>query len=248
LLTSDEEGPAVDGTRVVVKNLTARNERIDYCVVGEPSAIKRSGDRMRVGRRGSLNVSLTVRGSQRHVAYPEDGANPIHAALGLLDEVAAYRWDEGTDDFPMTHLQFTDLQAGVGASNVTPSSLTAKFNLRFSPASPATEIEAKLRKMIDARSIDYVLECTLSGEPFHTPSGRLRRAAQEAIIEVCGKPAEESTGGGTSDGRFIAPSGSEVVELGPPGETLHKANEQVEIAELERLVGIYVALMKRLLV
>lgn len=247
LLTSDEEGPAIDGTRAVMEILGQRKQRIDYCIVGEPSAVARSGDRLRIGRRGSLNASLAIHGAQGHVAYPEAGKNPIHAALPALDAIARQRWDEGTDAFPPTHLQFTDLQSGVGASNVTPATLTTRFNLRFSPAINALEIELRLREILDSHALEYDLECTVSGEPFYTKPGKLRATVQEAVHTITGQPAEESTGGGTSDGRFIAMAGTEVVEIGPPGLTLHKANEQVEVAELERLAEIYLELMRRLL-
>ncbi len=247
LLTSDEEGPALDGTRAAIERLRGRGEQIDYCLIGEPSARVRSGDRIRNGRRGSLNVQLEVRGVQGHVAYPELARNPVHEALAALDELARHTWDQGTDAFPPTSLQFTDVHAGVGASNVTPASLSADFNLRFSPASDAAGIEAKINEVLVGHSLDYKLKCTLSGEPFFTPPGALTDAAREAVLAAGDEPPEFSTGGGTSDGRFIAGQETEVIELGPPGATLHQVNERVEIAELERLVTIYIELMRRLL-
>ncbi len=247
LLTSDEEGPAIDGTRAVMDTLAARNEHMTFCIIGEPSARERSGDRVRIGRRGSLNVRLTVRGVQGHVAYPEEALNPIHRALPALEAIASHTWDTGTDKFAPTSLQFTDLHAGAGASNVTPGDLTAHCNLRFAPASDARAIEETLRRILSEHQLDFELSCTLSGEPFYTPPGELTRSVRAAIEQVCQFSPEESTGGGTSDGRFIAPRGVEVVELGPPGRTLHQVNERVSIAELERLAEIYLELMRRLL-
>ncbi len=247
LLTSDEEGPAVDGTRAVVERLSARGEQIAYCVVGEPSAKARSGDRVRIGRRGSLNGRLEVRGVQGHVAYPEAALNPIHEAVAALAEIASFEWDTGSAEFPATHLQFTDLQAGVGATNVTPAKLLAHFNLRFSPAQSAQTIAEQLHRILAAHELDFSLDFTLSGEPFLTRSGELLDAATQAIESVSKQRPELSTGGGTSDGRFIAPTGAELIELGPPGATLHKANERVAIRELESLADIYLELMRRLL-
>ncbi len=247
LLTSDEEGPAVDGTRSVMDILTARGDSIDFCIVGEPSAREHTGDRVRVGRRGSINARLEVYGVQGHVAYPEQAINPIHIALPALAEITRHPWDEGQDPFPPTSLQFTDLVAGVGASNVTPASMSASFNLRFSPACDAVGIDLGLREILDRHDLNYELQCNLSGEPFLTRAGELTQAVNAAVQEICGALPEHSTGGGTSDGRFIAPSGAQVIELGPPGKTLHQTNEQVEVIELERLAEIYMALMRRLL-
>lgn len=247
LLTSDEEGPAVNGTRAVMDQLNQRGETIDHCVVGEPSARERSGDRIRVGRRGSLNVRLGVHGVQGHVAYPELARNPIHEAVAALSELVKVRWDEGAEGFPPTSLQFTDMHAGVGASNVTPPELRANFNLRYSPALDAVSIEARIREILTSHDLDYSLDCTVSGEPFFTPSGALTAAASDAVLAAGGEAPELSTGGGTSDGRFIAREGTQVIELGPPGATLHQVNERVAVAELERLVTVYAALLQRLL-
>ncbi len=181
------------------------------------------------------------------MAYPEHAANPIHLAAPALSELAAYRWDSGTAEFPPTSLQFTSVHAGVGASNVTPGELQAQFNLRYSPARSAATIEQTLRAMLDQHALDYTLQCTLSGEPFLTQAGALSKAVTAAIQAVTGLQPELSTGGGTSDGRFLAPAGTQVIELGPPGDTLHQVNERVRISDLETLEEIYLAILARML-
>jgi len=249
LLTSDEEGPTnLDGVRRVAEQFRAEGERIDWCVVGEPSSMARLGDLIRVGRRGSLSGTLTVRGVQGHVAYPEKAKNPIHAFAPALAELAAERWDEGNADFPPTSFQVSNLNAGTGATNVIPATLTALFNFRYSTASTADGLKARTEAILVRHGLDYALDWNLSGEPFLTPpGGRLREVVAEVCRELAGVAPEESTGGGTSDGRFIAPLGAEVVELGPVNATIHKVDECVAVADLERLPLLYRAIAQRLI-
>ena len=249
LLTSDEEGPTnLDGVRKVVKHFRRRGERLDWCVVGEPSARERLGDLIRVGRRGSLSATLTVRGVQGHVAYPDQALNPIHAFAPALTALAAERWDEGNADFPSTSFQVSNLNAGTGASNVIPGTLVALMNFRYSTASTAEELRARSEAILQRHGLDYVVEWNLSGEPFLTPpGGRLRETVVAVCRELCGVEPEQSTGGGTSDGRFIAPLDVEVVELGPVNATIHKVDECVALDELEQLPLLYRAVCERLL-
>lgn len=249
LLTSDEEGPTnLDGVRRVVEHFRASGEHIDWCVVGEPSSKQRLGDLIRVGRRGSLSATLTVRGVQGHVAYPEKALNPIHAFAPALAELGAERWDEGNADFPPTSFQVSNLHAGTGATNVIPGELTALINFRYSTASTAAELRARTEALLHRHNLDFSVEWNLSGEPFLTPPGGLLRETVAAVCrESCGEDAEQSTGGGTSDGRFIAPMGADVVELGPVNATIHKVDECVSVADLERLPTLYQAVCERLL-
>ena len=249
LLTSDEEGPTnLDGVRRVADSFRSRGERIDWCVVGEPSSKETLGDLIRVGRRGSLTATLHVRGVQGHVAYPEKALNPIHAFAPALAELTAARWDEGNQDFPPTSFQVSNLNAGTGASNVIPGALTALINFRYSTASRAGDLRAKVESILRRHGLDATLEWTLSGEPFLTPpGGRLRETVLAVCRELCGIEPEQSTGGGTSDGRFIAPLGTEVVELGPVNATIHQVDECVAVAELERLPALYGDICERLL-
>jgi succinyl-diaminopimelate desuccinylase len=249
LLTSDEEGPDnLDGVRRVAQHFRDTAQRIDWCVVGEPTAKERLGDLIRVGRRGSLSGALTVHGVQGHVAYPQLARNPIHAFAPALAELAAERWDEGNDDFPPTSFQVSNLNSGTGAYNVIPASLVAHFNFRFSTASSAESLRERTEAILKKHALDCTLEWNLSGEPFHSPEGgRLREAVIGGCREVCGIEPEPSTGGGTSDGRFIAPLGAEVVEIGPVNATIHKVDECVALDELERLPAIYLAIASRLL-
>ena len=249
LLTSDEEGPSnLDGVRRVVEHFRATGERIDWCVVGEPSSKQQLGDLIRVGRRGSLSATLTVRGVQGHVAYPEKALNPIHAFAPALAELAAERWDEGNADFPPTSFQVSNLNAGTGATNVIPGELTALVNFRYSTASTAAELRARTEAILQRHGLQHVLAWNLSGEPFLTPPGGLLRETVVAVCrELCGVDPEQSTGGGTSDGRFIAPLGAEVVELGPLNATIHKVDECVSVADLQRLPALYRAICERLL-
>ena len=249
LLTSDEEGPTnLDGVRRVAEHFRAIGERIDWCVVGEPSAKQRLGDLIRVGRRGSLSGTLTVRGVQGHVAYPEKALNPIHAFAPALTALAAERWDSGNADFPPTSFQVSNLNAGTGANNVIPGALKALINFRYSTASTAAELRERTEAVLSQHGLDYTLEWNLSGEPFLTPEGgHLREIVVSVCRDLCGLDPEQSTGGGTSDGRFIAPLGAEVVELGPVNATIHKVDECVDVAELERLPDLYQAICERML-
>jgi succinyl-diaminopimelate desuccinylase len=249
LLTSDEEGPGnLDGVRKVAAHFRTAGERIDWCVVGEPSARERLGDLIRVGRRGSLSGTLTVRGVQGHVAYPEKAFNPIHAFAPALAELAAVRWDEGNSDFPPTSFQVSNLNAGTGANNVIPGQLVALLNFRYCTASRADDLQARTEAVLSRHGLDFALEWNLSGEPFLTPpGGRLRESVVAVCREWCGIEPEQSTGGGTSDGRFIAPLGVEVVELGPVNATIHKVDECVDVADLEQLPLLYRSICERLL-
>ena len=249
LLTSDEEGPTnLDGVRKVAEHFRATGERIDWCVVGEPSAKEKLGDLIRVGRRGSLSGTLVVRGVQGHVAYPEKALNPIHVFAPALAELAAERWDEGNDDFPPTSFQVSNLNAGAGANNVIPGELTALINFRYSTASRAEDLRARTEAILQRHGLDFILDWNLSGEPFLTPPGGLLRETVVAVCrELCGIDPEQSTGGGTSDGRFIAPMGAEVVEIGPVNATIHKVDECVAVDELEALPAIYRSICERLL-
>jgi succinyl-diaminopimelate desuccinylase len=249
LLTSDEEGPTnLDGVRRVVGHFRERGERIDWCVVGEPSSKERLGDLIRVGRRGSLSGTLVVRGVQGHVAYPEKALNPIHALAPALVELTAERWDEGNDDFPPTSFQFSNLNAGTGATNVIPGELTALINFRYCTASRAEDLRARTEAILQRYGLSYSLDWNLSGEPFLTPpGGALRETVVAVCRDLCGIDPEQSTGGGTSDGRFIAPMGAEVVEIGPVNATIHKVDECVDVTELEKLPAVYRAVCERLL-
>ena len=254
LLTGDEEGVAIDGVRKVAEHFVRVGERIDWCVVGEPSAKVQLGDLIRVGRRGSLSASLTVRGVQGHVAYPEKALNPIHALAPALAELVAECWDQASDadasnDFPPTSMQVSNLTAGTGANNVIPGQLTALFNFRYSTASRAEDLRARSEAILRRHGVDFAIDWHLSGEPFLTPpGGRLRETVVAVCRELCGLDPEQSTGGGTSDGRFIAPLGVEVVELGPVNATIHKVDECVAIDELTILPTLYRTVCERLLV
>lgn len=239
LITSDEEGPAIDGTRAVMQRLMERGERIDYCVVGEPSSGTVLGDVVRVGRRGSLNGRLIVRGVQGHVAYPDLARNPIHQALAALQALTTREWDRGNAFFPPTSMQISNIRAGTGASNVIPGELVVDFNFRFCTEQTDAGLRAATEAVLSAEGLDWHLDWTLSGEPFLTGHGALVDAVQTAIAAVSGIAPELSTGGGTSDGRFIAPYGAEVVELGPCNATIHKVDECVPIAQLEALTDAY---------
>ena len=244
LVTSDEEGPAEDGTRRVIDRIP---DPIDWCLVGEPSSGERAGDTIKHGRRGSLNGRLTVLGVQGHVAYPERTVNPIHGACAALAEILDVDWDEGSADFPATRLQVSNIRAGTGAVNVTPASLEARFNVRYSPALTHTEIMARVESVLDRHAIRWELEWQHSAAPFLTRGGRLVDAARSAIREVAGIDPVLSTAGGTSDGRFIAPTGAEVIELGPVNATIHQVDERVSCADLDRLSRMYEGILERLL-
>lgn len=248
LVTSDEEADAVDGTVRVVDALTRRGVHLDYCVVGEPSSTARLGDVVRIGRRGSLSGVATVRGVQGHVAYPHKAVNPIHQAAAALHALAAKPWDDGDGDFPATSFQVSNIHAGTGAGNVIPGELECHFNFRFNPAATPVALRRAVEEAFAASGAECDIAWRFSGEPFITRGGRLVEAVQSAIAEVTGATTTTSTSGGTSDGRFIAPTGTQVVELGPVNETIHKANERVRIADLAPLAHIYERVMERLLV
>jgi succinyl-diaminopimelate desuccinylase len=247
LLTSDEEGDALDGTVRVVETLKARGERIDCCIVGEPTAVDRLGDTIKNGRRGSLSARLLVKGIQGHVAYPEKVRNPIHLAAAALAELAATRWDEGNEYFPPTSFQISNIHAGTGASNVVPGTLEVLFNLRFSTASTVDGLQARIHALLDRHELEYEIHWTIGGRPFLTPRGPLVDILIDAIRSVTGVEAALSTSGGTSDGRFIADICPQLVELGPVNASIHKVNEHVIIDDLEPLSEIYRRALERLL-
>jgi succinyl-diaminopimelate desuccinylase len=247
LLTSDEEGPARDGTLQVIETLEARGEKIDWCLVGEPSSETQLGDTVKNGRRGSLNGWLTVRGKQGHVAYPQRAKNPLHAFAPALAELVAEEWDQGNAFFPPTSFQVANLNVGTGAENIIPGELKAQFNLRFSTELDEAGIRRRVESILDRWDLDYRLDWCLSGNPFLTPAGALVDAARAAIREVMGIETQLSTSGGTSDGRFIAPTGAQVLELGPLNATIHQIDECVGIEELDQLARIYQGILGRLL-
>lgn len=247
LITSDEEGVAVDGTVRVVETLEARQEKIDWCLVGEPSSTAQVGDVIKNGRRGSLGGMLTVHGRQGHVAYPHLADNPIHRALPALAELAAETWDHGNEFFPATSFQISNIRAGTGANNVIPGDLEVVFNFRFSTELTETQLRERTETLLQRHGLRYTLNWKLSGQPFLTPRGDLVDAAVAAIKHVTGRETELSTSGGTSDGRFIAPTGAQVVELGPVNKTIHQINECVSANDLDTLTDIYEHLLKKLL-
>ncbi|MCL1633176.1 succinyl-diaminopimelate desuccinylase [Luteimonas sp. SX5] len=247
LLTSDEEGDAIDGVRRVADVFRERGQKIDWCITGEPSSQRKLGDLLRVGRRGTLSATLTVKGVQGHVAYPEKARNPIHQAMPALAELAAQRWDEGYETFPPTSLQISNVHAGTGANNVIPGELQVLFNLRYNPHWRAEQLEQKCEAVLRAHELEYAVHWHRGGEPFYTPEGPLRAAARDVLARFAGGPPEESTGGGTSDARFIAPLGAQCVEIGPVNASIHKVDEHVAVADLEALPDLYLALVERLL-
>jgi succinyl-diaminopimelate desuccinylase len=247
LITSDEEGPSVDGTKKVMETLTARNERIDWCVVGEPSSEKAIGDTIKVGRRGSFSGRLTVHGVQGHVAYPQLADNPVHAFAPALAELVAREWDRGTEFFQPTTFQVSNLNAGTGAPNVIPGELKARFNLRYSPVQTLEGLKETVESILRKHGVKFTIEWYVSGEPFYTPPGTFSEAVGSAVAEVTGSRPRYSTGGGTSDGRFIAPSGAQVVELGVVNASIHKVNECVRVSEIDALHRIYVNVLRNLL-
>ncbi|HAU58110.1 MAG TPA: succinyl-diaminopimelate desuccinylase [Comamonadaceae bacterium] len=239
LLTSDEEGPSVDGTKVVVEQLKARGERLDYCIVGEPTAVHKTGDMIKNGRRGTLSGKLTVRGIQGHIAYPHLARNPIHQAVPALAELAAMRWDEGNAFFQPTSWQMSNIHGGTGASNIIPGDVVIDFNFRFCTESTAEGLKQRVHAVLDRHELEYELQWTLGGQPFLTTPGELVDAVQQAIADETGLNAELSTTGGTSDGRFIATLCPQVIELGPPNASIHKIDEHIAVADIEPLKNIY---------
>ena len=248
LLTSDEEGPATDGTVTVCRQLAARGERLDWCVVGEPTAMQRTGDMIKNGRRGSLSGRLTVRGVQGHVAYPHLARNPLHALAPALAELADMTWDAGNESFPPTTWQVSNLHAGTGATNVIPGEAVMDFNFRFGTESTPESLQSRLLAVLQRHGLDFSIEWTLSGQPFLTRPGPLVDAARAAIREETGLETELSTSGGTSDGRFIAQICPQVIELGPPNASIHKVDEHVALADVEPLKNIYRRLLQQLAV
>jgi succinyl-diaminopimelate desuccinylase len=247
LITSDEEGVAVNGTVKVVETLEARAEKITWAVVGEPSSVNRLGDMIKNGRRGSLNGVLTVKGVQGHVAYPQRADNPIHRAAPALAELCAEVWDQGNDFFPATSFQISNINAGTGANNVIPGEMEVVFNFRFSTEVTEQQLRERTEAILNKHGLRYELPWKLSGHPFLTAKGELVEAAVQSIREVCGVDTELSTTGGTSDGRFIAPTGAQVVEIGPLNATIHKVNEEVSVADLDTLTTVYERLLEKLL-
>ena len=247
LITSDEEGPAKNGTVKVMESLSSRGEQIDWCVVGEPSSTTILGDLVKNGRRGSLNARLIVNGTQGHIAYPHLADNPIHHAMPALDALAKEAWDNGNDFFDPTSLQISTIRAGQGVTNVIPGRLEVLFNLRFSTELTAEAIKSRCEDILKAHGLSYDIEWSLSGEPFLTEPGALLDAVMHSIEAVAGCPPEVSTGGGTSDGRFIAPSGAQVVEVGHVNATIHQCNERVKLADIPKLTEIYKGILERLL-
>lgn len=239
LLTSDEEGPATDGTIAVIEKLTARDEAIDFCIVGEPTSVDQLGDTIKNGRRGSLSGRLTVKGVQGHVAYPHLARNPVHQAAPALADLAAERWDSGNSHFPPTTFQVSNIRGGTGALNVIPGTFEVDFNLRFAPASTAASLMQRIEGILRRHALDYEIVWNLGAEPFLTQPGRLSEALAAAIELTTGRRPELSTTGGTSDGRFIAAVCPQVIEFGPPNTTIHKVDECIRIADLDPLKEVY---------
>jgi succinyl-diaminopimelate desuccinylase len=255
LLTSDEEGDAIDGVRRVAEHFRSTGQRIDWCLTGEPSSKQQLGDLVRIGRRGTLSGTLTVRGVQGHVAYPERARNPIHQAMPVLAELAQRQWDDGypvdanaqEKQFPASSFQISNIHSGTGANNVIPGSCEVIFNFRYNPGWRAEALEREVHAVFDRHGLEYDIRWHRGGEPFLTGEGALRRAAREVIREQCGLVPEESSGGGTSDARFIAPLGAEVIEMGPINASIHKVDECIAVDELERLPALYRGLIEKLL-
>jgi succinyl-diaminopimelate desuccinylase len=247
LITSDEEGPATDGTITVVNKLRDAGERLDYCIVGEPTSVNRLGDMIKNGRRGSMSARLTVRGLQGHIAYPHMARNPVHLFAPALAELVNTEWDRGNEYFPPTTWQISNVRAGTGATNIIPGELFVDFNFRFSTENTVETLQARVREILDRHSLDYALDWSVSGHPFLTPRGQLSDALCGAIAQEVGVPTELSTTGGTSDGRFIASICPQVIEFGPPNASIHKIDEHIEIAALEPLKNIYRRTLETLL-
>ena len=247
LVTSDEEGRARDGTLKVIDTLNARDESIDWCVLGEPSSHSELGDTVRIGRRGSLSGMLTVKGTQGHVAYPQLGDNPIRSVGPVLADLHAMQWDNGNEHFPPTSFQVVEINSSAGAPNVTPADLTARFNFRYSTEWTHDRLKKRVAEIFDGHDIEYELKWHLSGEPFLTPPGRLTEVVTQVVTSQTGLTPELSTGGGTSDGRFISPAGADIVELGPVHASIHKVNEHIKLTDLPILTSMYQKIMELLL-
>ena len=247
LITSDEEGPSIDGTKRVVETLMERGTNIDWCIVGEPSSDKLTGDMIKIGRRGSLSGRLTVHGVQGHIAYPQLAENPVHSFAPALAELTNHVWDQGNEHFQPTSFQISNLNAGTGAPNVIPGELKARFNLRYSPVQTIAGLQASVEQILVRHGVRYTLDWYVSGEPFYTQQGKLLAGVSAAVKKVTGGAPALSTGGGTSDGRFIARMGAEVVELGVPNASIHKVNESVRVADIDTLHTIYLQALRNLL-
>jgi succinyl-diaminopimelate desuccinylase len=246
VVTSDEEGPSVDGTRRVVETLKSRGQRIEFCVVAEPSSQQEFGDTIRIGRRGSLSGTLTVEGIQGHVAYPDRALNPIHAILPAFSELCARRWDEGDEHFPPTRFQLSNIQSGTGASNVIPGELTAVFNLRWSPKQTLEGLKQEIGGLLDRHGLRHAIDWSEASLPYYTPPGTLSALAAASIEEVAGRRPELSTGGGTSDGRFFGALGAQVVEFGVINRTIHQVDECCRVEDIDRLHRVYEGIFRRL--
>ena len=246
LITSDEEGEAINGIRKVMENFKQREILIDYCLVGEPSSSTRIGDTIKIGRRGSLSGKLKILGIEGHVAYPESASNPIHGSITSLGKLVAEHWDNGNSSFPPTSFQISNIHGGVGANNVIPESLEIDFNFRYSTEINDTSIKERVHKILDQDNLDYEIQWHLSGEPFLTSQSELIELVSDSVREETGEIPIQSTAGGTSDGRFIAPTGAQVVELGPSNQTIHKINECIEVADFEKLARIYEKILTKL--
>lgn len=247
LITSDEEGPAVDGTVRVLEYLESKNEKIDWCLVGEPSSTNKLGDVVKNGRRGSFSGNLTIHGKQGHVAYPHLANNPVHLAMPVLAELCATEWDKGNDYFPATTFQISNIHSGTGATNVIPGDIEVMFNFRFSTEVTHEILKQRVTALLDKYNINYTVDWNLSGNPFLTERGELVQATQDAIKTIVGYETELSTAGGTSDGRFIAPTGAQVIELGPLNKTIHQVDENVSISDLDKLSLVYTQILENLL-
>jgi len=246
LLTSDEEGPSVDGTAVVCERLQQRGEQLDFCIVGEPTSVERLGDMIKNGRRGSLTGKLRVKGIQAHIAYPQLGRNPIHLALPALDELAATEWDWGNEFFPPTSFQISNIHGGTGAGNIIPGSVVIDFNFRFASVSSAESLQQRVHEILQRHQLEYELDWIVGGQPFLTTPGELVGAVQAAIRDVTGLATELSTTGGTSDGRFISRICPQVIEFGPINASIHKIDEHVRVADLDPLKDIYRGVLEKL--
>lgn len=248
LITSDEEGHSIHGTKKVIEALMNRNEKMDYCIIGEASSDKLLGDQIRIGRRGSLHGKLTIFGKQGHVAFPEKAVNPIHIATSALRELASMTWDEGNDYFPATTFQISNIHAGTGAPNVIPGALELTFNFRFGTASTIEDLKKRVAHILEKHALQFDLQWDLSGQAFLTQQGKLIDCVKKSIKEIADLDPTLSTGGGTSDGRFIAPTGTEVIELGPCNSTVHQVNECVNMDDLDLLTKIYERILEKLLI
>ena len=247
LITSDEEGPSIDGTKRVVETLIARATHIDWCIVGEPSGERQTGDTLKIGRRGSLSGRLVVHGVQGHVAYPQRADNPVHRVAPALAELAAHAWDQGSEHFPPTTFQVANISAGTGALNVIPGELRMDFNLRYAPVQSVADLQRGIEDILRRHGLRYSLDWQFAAEPFYTRPGRLTEGVSAAVKTVSGLEPALATTGGTSDGRFIAPTGAEVVELGVPNASIHMVNEGVRLADIDALHAMYVQLLRNLL-